>query len=185
MTEASRTAQPLAGQVCAMIAVDIAGYTRPDRDDEFRLHMRNALYVLLRDACRGSGLPWDECQHADCGDGALVIIPPGIPALPLVDPFPERLRSLIRRHNRMSAEPARMQLRVAANIGPVHRDDHGIAGDDVTLLFRMLDAQPVRRALSESEAECVLVVSDYMYECLVRRHPSLIDPGSFRPLKHG
>ena len=129
-----------------MLAVDIAEFTRADRDDEVQLQLRISFYGILREALGGSGMPWDQCQHEDRGDGVVVIVPPGLPAQPIIDSLPERLRCLIRRHNRFSYESVRMQLRVAANIGPVYGDEHGFSGDDVTLLCRMLDAQPLRRA---------------------------------------
>jgi hypothetical protein len=166
-----------------MIAVDIAGFTRPDRDNEIQLYLRSVLYELLRAACTGAGLPWEQCEWEDRGDGALIIFPPGIPAQPIIHPFLDWLRGLIRRHNRVSCHAARMQLRIAANVGPVYRDDHGFGGDDVTLLFRMLDARPLRQALSESGAELAFIVSDYMYDSLVRHHHSLVDPALFRSLK--
>ena len=171
------------GQVCAMFAVDIAGFTRADRDSEICLYLRRSLYQILQDAFQGSGLPWDECHHEDRGDGVLVILPPHIPGYGLIDPLPERLRGLIRRHNRVSREPAQMQLRAAANIGPVDRDDHGLVGDDLNLLFRMLDARPLRRALTDTGAELALAVSRYVHDSLVIRHPSLVDPAQFRPLE--
>ena len=139
---------PASGQICAMLALDIAGFTRPDRDEEVRIHIHKALYEILREALQRSGLPWDRCHHEDRGDGALVVAPPDIPAHGIIDPFPERLRSLIRVHNRMSAPAARIQVRAAAHIGPVYRDDHGLVGDDINMLFRMLDAKPVHAALA-------------------------------------
>ncbi len=75
-----------------------------------------------------------------------------------------------------------MQLRAAVHIGPVDRDDHGLVGDDVNLLFRMLDARPLRRALADSGAELALVTSRYVHDSLVVQHPSLVDPALFRPL---
>jgi hypothetical protein len=174
--------QPTSGQLCAMFACDIAGFTRPDRDDEIQLHLRRALSEMLRDAFRGSGMPWEQCEYHDRGDGALIIIPPGTPVGALIDPLPERLAGLIRRHNRIVREPARMQLRVAVNTGPVYRDEHGIAGKDVTLLCRMLDTEELRRALTDSGADLALIVSAHVYDSLVLQHPSLVDPACFRPL---
>lgn len=174
--------QPASGQVCTMFACDIAGSTRPDRDDEIQFHLRRALHDMLRDAFSGSGMPWDQCEYHDRGDGGLVLIPPGTPAQATIDPLPGRLAGLIRRHNRIVREPARMQLRAAVNIGPVYRDDHGIAGEEVTRLCRMLDARELRRTLAESDADLALIVSAHVYDSLVRRHPSLVDPASFRPL---
>ena len=76
-----------------------------------------------------------------------------------------------------------MQVRVAANIGPVYGDEHGFAGDDLTLLCRMLDAQPLRRALSESGSEVALIISDYVYDKLVLRRQSLAGPRPFRRVR--
>jgi class 3 adenylate cyclase len=173
----------ISGQICAMLAVDIAEFTRADRDDESQLHLRTSLYGILHQALAESGMPWEQGQYEDRGDGVLVIFPPDLAAQPILDSLPERLTCLIRRHNRFSFEPARLQLRVAAHVGPVYRDEHGFAGDDVTFLCRMLDAQPLRRALSESGAELAFIVSDYVYEKLVLRRHSLADRRSFRPVK--
>jgi class 3 adenylate cyclase len=171
------------GQVCAMLAVDIAEFTRADRDDEIQLHLRTCLYGLLREALSRSGMSWDQGQHEDRGDGAVMIFSPDQAAQPIVDAFPDRLRCLIRRHNRFSCEPVRMQLRVAVHVGPVYRDEHGFAGDDVTYLCRMLDAQPLRRALTDSGAELAFIISDYVYEKLVRRRQSLADQRSFQRVR--
>jgi len=142
-----------------------------------------SLYGILHEALGGSAMPWEQGQYEDRGDGVMVIFPPDLAAQPIIDSFPERLRGLIRRHNRLSCEPARMQLRVAAHFGPVYRDEHGFAGDDVTFLFRMLDAQPLRRALSESDTELAFIISDYVYEKCVLRRRSLADRRSFRPVR--
>jgi hypothetical protein len=176
------TAQLASGQVCAMLAVDIAGFTRADRDSEICLYLRRSLYQILQDAFQGSGLPWAECHHEDRGDGVLVIVPPHFPGYGLIDPLPERLRGLVRRHNRVSRESAQMQLRAAVNIGLVDRDDHGLVGDELNLLFRMLDARPLRRALDDSGAELALAVSGYVHDSLVVQHPSLVDPALFQPV---
>lgn len=166
-----------------MLAVDIVESTRPDRDVEIQLYLRDSVYGILRAALRESGMPWDQCHYEDRGDGMLVIFPPDLAAQPIIDSFPERLRGLVRRYNRCSCEPARMQLRVAVNVGPVYCDEYGISGDDVTYLCRMLDAQPLRRALSESGAELAFIISDYVYEKLVLRRHGLAGRRSFRSVK--
>ena len=173
----------ISGQVCAMLAVDIAESTRPDRDEETQLYLRFSLYGLLRGALGGSGMPLDQCLCEDRGDGVAVIFPPGLAAQPIIDSLPERLRDLIRLYNRFSCESVRMQLRVAVHVGPVYCDEHGFAGDDVTLLCRMLDAPPLRQALSDSGCELAFIISDYVYEKLVRRRHSLADRRSFRQVR--
>ena len=49
---------PPDGQVCALLAVDIAGFTRPDRDDDIRGYLHEELYGLLQKALDDSGIPW-------------------------------------------------------------------------------------------------------------------------------
>jgi hypothetical protein len=175
--------QLLNGQVCGMLALDIAEFTRPDRDNEIQLYLRKSLYAMVQESLDESGMPWEHCQHEDRGDGMLVTCPPELAAQPIIDPFPERLGRLLHRHNRVSCQPARMQLRVAAHLAPVYRDEHGFTGDDVTFLFRMLDAQPLRRALAESGAELAFIVSGYVHEKLVLRGQSLADRRVFRPVR--
>jgi len=174
---------PTDGQMCAVFAVDIAGFTRPDRDDDIRLYLHEKLYEYLQIAFDSSGIPWEGCFNEDRGDGALIVVPPGISFKSLIHPLPERLRGLIRRHNHVSREFAAIQLRAAAHIGPVEYDGHGFVGTDVNFAFRMLEARPVKRMLAASGAELCLAVSDYVYRGLVCRYPSLVHPDTFRAVK--
>ena len=176
-------APPADGQVCALFAVDIAGFTGPHRDDDIRLYLHEELYQVLHKAFDGSGIPWADCFCEDRGDGALIVVPPVVPCKGLIDPLPERLRNLIRRHNHVSRDAAGIQLRAAAHIGPVEYDGHGFVGTDINLLFRMLDARPLKAALAGSGAELGLIVSDYVYRNLVCRYPSLVSPDAFRSVR--
>jgi hypothetical protein len=176
-------APPVGGQVCALFAVDIAEFTRRDRDDDVRMFMREELYRMLQRAFDGSRTPWTACFREDRGDGVLVVVPPDIAATGIIDPLPERLRSLIRRHNHVSSAAAHIQLRAAAHIGPVDHDGHGFVGTDVDFLFRMLDARPLKQALASTGADLALIVSDYVYRTIVSRHPSLVSPTAFRPVR--
>ncbi len=181
---ASRTSSPPTdGQLCTLFAVDIAGFTSPGRDDEIRLYLHEELYEVLERAFDGSGIPWAGCFHEDRGDGALIVVPPGMACKGIIDPLPERLRGLIRRHNHVSCPAAGIQLRAAAHIGPVEHDGHGFVGSDVNLLFRMLEARPLKRALAGSNAELALIISDDVYRRLVCRCPSLVSPDAFRRVR--
>ena len=136
---------------CAVLfAVDIAGFTDPRRDEQVQLHLRDVLYRILERAFDGSGVPWRACAHEDRGDGVLVIVPPTIPVDGLADPLPERLCGLVRVHNRLSSEEARIQLRAAAHVGQVYRDEHGFAGDSACHLRRLLDAPGLKHLLEIS-----------------------------------
>jgi hypothetical protein len=170
------------GQLCGLFAVDIAGFNGCRRDDDIQIYVHKSLHEMLQAAFDRSDVPWCACAHEDRGDGVLVIVPPMIPVAGLVDPIPERLRSLIRRHNRVSCEAARIQLRVAMHVGPVHNDGHGFVGRDVSLLCRLLDARSLKRMLAQSGAEVAFITSGYVYENVIRRRPSLIDPALLQPL---
>lgn len=167
------------GQVCCLFAVDVSDSA--GRDDEAQRHIRTALYAMLEEAFSASGIPWSRCWREDRGDGVLVIVPPDFPAAALIGLLPSRLAALLRRYNRLSAHAARIQLRAAAHLGPVSYDGHGYIGSDVTLTCRLLDAQRLKRRVRASGAELALITSDYMYQTVIRRHPSLADAGTFEP----
>lgn len=180
----ARAAQlPVDGQTCAVLAVDIVGFTRADRDDDIRRYLRERLYTYLQQAFDRSGVPWAECFCEDRGDGALIVVPPEIPAKGLIAPLPDKLRHLIRLHNHVSSASADMQLRIAAHIGPVEHDGHGFVGTDVNFAFRMLDARPLKTQLAKSGAELGLIVSDYVYNSFICRHPVLTEPGVFQTIR--
>jgi hypothetical protein len=173
---------PPGGQLCAMFGCDIAGFTRPGRDEEIQLHLRRALYDMLSDAFKLSGIPWEESEHYDQGDGAIIIPPPGTSTQALIDPLTEQLAGLIGSHNRIVRKSARLQLRAAVSTGTVYHDNQGIAGKAVTLLCRMLQAGDLRRLLASSGADLALIVPDDLYDNLICQQPSLIDPARFHPL---
>jgi class 3 adenylate cyclase len=174
---------PTDGQMCAVFVVDIVGFTRPDRDDDIRRYLHEKLYEYLQIAFDSSSIPWHDCFSEDRGDGALIVVPPGISFKGLIHPLPEKLRSHIRRHNHVSRESAFIQLRAAAHVGPVEYDSHGFVGTDVNFAFRMLEARPVKRMLAASGAELCLAVSDFVYRSLVCRYPSLVHPDTFRSVR--
>jgi hypothetical protein len=171
----------LDGQLCGLFGVDIVGFNGWRRDDDIQMYVHKSLYEMLEAAFDGADVPWSCCVHEDRGDGALVVVPPMIPVAGLVT-VPERLRFLVRRHNHVSCDAARVQLRVAMHIGPVRYDGYGFVGHDVSLLFRLLNARPLRRMLSESGGEVAFIASATVYEQVIRRRPSLVDPALFQRL---
>src|SRR4051794_18207353 len=82
-----------------MVAIDIASFGHPSRDDGVRIHLRTTLYELVSEAFDAAGVPWDRCRHEDRGDGVLIITPRHVAAGLLVDPMLLRLEASIRRHN--------------------------------------------------------------------------------------
>jgi hypothetical protein len=185
MTRYLRNAQPDTGSdwgQCSLFAVDIAGFSGPLRDNDIQMYLHKSLYEMLQAAFNMSGVPWASCFHEDRGDGVLVVVPPMVAASKLVS-IPDRLRSLIRRHNHVSCEAACIQLRSALHLGPICHDAHGFIGADVNLLCRLLDTRQLKRRLADSAAEIGLIASDYLYFNVIRRQPSLLDPALFDPVR--
>ena len=166
-----------------MVGVDINGFTRPDRDDDIRRFLHLALYGMVATALRQSDIPWEDCFHEDRGDGILIVIPPSISARGVIDPFLGNLRKLIRLHNHACQPAAKIKLRVAAHIGPVDLDEEGFVSSVVNHMARMLDARRLKRSLDLPAAELAFIVSEYVYENVVCRYPTLLNPADFQAIR--
>ena len=165
-----------------VLAVDIANFGGPGRDDLVQLYLRDALYRILPQSFCDAGIGWRSCHHEDRGDGVLVVVSPHVPTATLIHPLADLIRAGVRCHNRLSCPAAAIQLRMAVHAGQVHRDANGLAGETVVHLFRLLDAAPAKTALAVTGAELALVVSGYVHQTVVRHGCGLIDPASFRPI---
>lgn len=164
------------GKACPMLAFDLVGFTRPDRDQDVRRHIHKMLYEQLEKALEESGIPLGRCYRAGRGDGPLIVLPPDISADGIISVFPIRLSDSIRRYNLMSRPAAQIQVRAAAHLGPVYYDGHDLVSDDINLLFRILDARPLRAALASTGVGLALAISGPMYDIVVRGHPTLVGP---------
>ncbi|MGH3239506.1 MAG: hypothetical protein ACRDNL_03945 [Spirillospora sp.] len=151
-------------------------------DEHSQLHQRHQLYARLAEACEITRIPWWDCYREDRGDGALIIAPPEVPADAFLDPFAHHLTAVLRRHNRLASPAARLRLRVAVHAGHVNRDAHGVAGQAVLHLFRLLEAAAFRKALAGGSADLGLIVSDRLYGDATARG-GLINPDAYRPLR--
>jgi len=165
-----------------ILALDIEGYTRPDRRDSDRLRMRSALYRLLEQALGRARIAPDEYVCTDQGDGVLVLLGAEVPKTRVLPWLILRLAGGLNRHNRSAAPRQRLRLRVVLHAGEVAHDPHGHASKDLNLTFRLLDSDARRRPLANSTTSLVLLVSQSIYDDIVRQGYHDIDPGAFRPL---
>lgn len=173
-------------QHCSLAAVDIADFSRPDRDDEVQLHLRRSLYEIVGAAFHDIAIDWDgpgDLHREDRGDGIAIVCMPHIPTGLLVTELPDPLLARLRHYNKMSSPAAQIQLRLALHAGLVTRDAHGFAGQAAIHLFRILDAPPVKRELAESSADLALITSDYVYGNFVSNSPGPVDPDAYTQVK--
>ncbi|RJO70831.1 hypothetical protein D5S18_26955 [Nocardia panacis] len=145
------------------------------------LRMRAALAEAVRESVRYSGIEWSECHRADLGDGIRVIAPPGVAKFALIHPLLADLARRLREHNRAADPVTRIRLRVAVHAGDIHLAG-APAGAPLEVLARLLDAEPMRRALASApERVCLAaLVSEHFYEETVPQGYPGIDPQAFR-----
>jgi class 3 adenylate cyclase len=169
---------PLAGRPipCTITAFDIVGFGDRRRDDEVQVHVRAELYRVLRDAFAQSGIPWHACHREDRGDGVLVVAPPQVPTESFASPLTGWVRAGLRRHNRLSSDIAQIRLRMAVHTGQVRFDAHGVAGQALVHAYRLLEAPVFKTMLASTRGELGLIVSDRVYDDVIRHATGLIEP---------
>ncbi|CND62977.1 Uncharacterised protein [Mycobacterium tuberculosis] len=169
--------------LCSLFACDIASFGHPARSDLDRSTMRRALYEGLRASFDADGIGFPACYREDRGDGALVVVPPSVDTARLITSLIDLLRGEVRRHNEVSSATARMQLRVAVHTGVAHSDGEGLVGTAVNHVFRLLEADALRRGLLRSGAELALIASDRVHEDVIRHGPGMVHPGEYHRIE--
>lgn len=94
----------------------------------------------------------------------IVLVPPSVSKLYLLNPVLPCLARLIADRNRSARAAERFRLRVAVHAGEVHHDATGSAGTDINLACWLVDDQAVRGLLRDDPAvDMALVVSDAIH----------------------
>ncbi|WP_345023612.1 hypothetical protein [Actinomadura keratinilytica] len=165
----------ISGTYCPHLFFDVAGFGHLDRDADIQQAVRRGLYQIVSGALARAAVSHTVYYRQDYGDGVLAVLPPTVPALALAEGLPIWLHLEIRRYNKCASPAARIQLRSALHIGPVYRDEQGVSGRALIHAARLINAQPVRRALADSRADLVFAVSERVYDEVIRDHPTPAD----------
>ncbi|TYB45276.1 effector-associated domain 2-containing protein [Actinomadura chibensis] len=165
---------------CVIFACDIAGFGDASRTDDVRRHMRGALYARLETSLAAGGISFADSYWEDRGDGVLVALPPDVPVEPLLVDVADTLRAELARYNKVAADIARIRLRVSVHTGDADFDGRGLVGTAVNHAFRILDAPAFKEALRESGAWFSVIVSERVFEDVVRRAAGRIVPDDYR-----
>lgn len=166
----------------SIFTFDVEGFSAPHRDDAAQLAVRAALHGIVRESFAVAGIGWDSCAYEDRGDGAIVIVPADVSKVLLLDPLPHALRSALLEHNRGAPLAERIRLRVAIHAGEITRDEQGLSGTDLVLACRLLDATELRTALVHADVPVAFIVSDAVYEGIVRHRYRGIDAAAYHPV---
>ena len=164
---------------CSLVAADIVGFGEQHRNRQVQTYLRDSLYKLIGDALQKSGVELDACYSEDRGDGFVIAVRPDIPTERLIHPFVEYVRAGLRLHNMVSSDLAQMRLRVALHGTEAWTDTHGLVGDGVIHLFRLLDASEFKQLVRRSGAYLAMIASEAIYDGIIRHAPDLIDPDDY------
>lgn len=63
-------------------------------------------------------------------------------------------------------------IRMAVHAGEVCRDARGVAGAAVNAAFRLLEAEPLKRALASSSGVLAVIASQWFFEEVIRHTPA-------------
>jgi CRP-like cAMP-binding protein/tetratricopeptide (TPR) repeat protein len=170
------TAEPLN---CSVLFTDVAGFGDPRRNDGDREAVRRALYEISRSAFEASGVEWANCYYEDRGDGTVIVVPPTIATVRVVDPLIPELASRLRQYNRRASDVVQIQLRVALHVGPVGRDAEGLNGEAIIVAARILDAPVLKARLAADRADLMFAASDYVYDHVIRHCVGRVDSAAF------
>jgi hypothetical protein len=165
----------------SILTMDIEGYS--NRSNPAQASLRAALYDLAAASAADAGLDWSEFGIEDAGDSILLFIPAAVPPARLAGSFIRALDERLAERALQTSPEYSMRLRVALHHGLVDQDAHGWSGDAINLTARLLDAQPLRDVLkAANRARLVFIVSDDLYQDVIRHQYRTIDTAAYRPV---
>src|SRR5450432_2693118 len=123
--------RPVERRLSAILAADVAGYSRLMHSDEEATHAR--LTALLADGVEPAIAEHGGRIVKNTGDGFLAEFPSAVEAVRAAMQFQKRIQEL----TIGDAEDRRIALRVGVNIGDVIVEPHDIFGDGVNIAARL------------------------------------------------
>ncbi|ONI79905.1 hypothetical protein ALI144C_24565 [Actinosynnema sp. ALI-1.44] len=127
---------------------------------------------MLKKAFRHTDIDWDSCRAQDRGDGVMIVVPAEVAKAVFVDALPQALVAVVREHNQRVPDNRRLRLRVALHSGEVPVDEAGQVGASVNFAFRLVDADPLRKAQDETGGPVAFIASSTFYDNVIRPHPN-------------
>jgi hypothetical protein len=159
-----------------IIAVDAEAST--SKTNQAKGQLRDTMYQMCEEAFLAANVTKQRRdRYYDRGDGVLALIYPAddVPKTLLLSQIGAVLSQLLARHHEG------LRLRMVMHAGEVHYDRHGCFSAALDLAFRLLDAPETKTALRGTSAPLVLVVSDHIYQSVVRHGYPGIDPDAYSP----
>lgn len=162
-----------------ILAVDIVAFSSPERTDPIRLRLHQRLRRICDALLRQIGAGGADGISNDTGDGFIYSIDPSVSKTLLLDRLVPRLARRLERENAARPRNEEMRLRVAVHAGEVLRDPKPLVGVAVIHACRLLDAEPLRACLRVTDRPLALVVSQAIYDNVVRQEYGRIQRSAF------
>ena len=165
-----------------IVVVDIEGFGK--RTIPFQESLQEAMYAVVRNAFSDVDRDWSSVVRLDRGDGIIMLIPvTSANSVTLAGRFVDALDEGLREKARMHSAEHRMRLRVALHQGNCQRTGNGWIGEAINTAARLVDAPPLRAALtSADDAVLAFIVSDEIYRGVIRHGYRHIEPAAFAPI---
>ncbi|MEV0131183.1 hypothetical protein AB0H83_22290 [Dactylosporangium sp. NPDC050688] len=160
--------EPAHPRRCVLVAVDMERYSPRDNLRQYRA--QHLFREVMAEAVASIGLDRASWTTQQSGDGELAILPADTSELTVVADFVPALDRILREHNHSLLPEAKVRLRVAIHQGLVHLTGaNGFPGEAVVEVSRLLDADPLRQALTTfPQASVALIVSRSIFQDVVR-----------------
>jgi CRP-like cAMP-binding protein len=168
--------EALQGENCTVILTDVVGFGALHRNDHDRRIIRRENLEMMQASL---GPLWAACISQDRGDGLLIVAPPHIPTLRIIERMNRELPDRLRLHNRTYAESARIHLRVSANVGPIIDDHLGLSGETIIRAARLVEAPVLKETMAATGAGLGIIVSEFVYEIAIARVGDFIDASEY------
>ena len=139
----------LDGENCTVLLSDVVGFGARTRTDEDRRVIREALFRITHVVLQELPHEW---SWDDRGDGLLTVVPPSVPTARIIQHLHKELPTALEEHNRAHSDSARIQLRVAVNVGPVVTDTMGVSGEAIIIAARLVEAPLFKEEMDRARA---------------------------------
>jgi hypothetical protein len=153
-----------------IVAVDVEGFGDRDRTNRNQVVIRDGLYGAMREAFHHAGIPWNDRDHEDRGDGMFILVGSEVPKSLFAESLPSALVNALRRHNDTHPDLERIRLRMALHAGEVNYDKHGATAVSINLTFRLLECGPIKEALADSPGVLAVIASSWFFEEVIRHN---------------
>jgi hypothetical protein len=116
--------------------------------------------------------------HPAAGGRELALLPPGVDEARVIMGLWRELRAGLHGYNRYASQAARLRMRIAVHEGQTYIADNGFAGDAINTVCRLRDCAEVKSALSATDSDLVLIVSDRIFYDVIRGYDAHDLPAS-------